>query len=324
VELSAKNKPHLALISGKEPFYWDFRRKPPDGNLNVRLLSGWELDLEHLHDSMMTKLLGVAQHNQLEWLKDGIRRHIPLDLIHPEGHTVLTIAAQYGSLETMDYLLDLGLNPAFYVATHMQYNAYFAACAGGQYEAVKRLLVHPSKKIRIGMEEPRHHQSGLQVAVHNTRFDFAKQLINDYPELLSHCDSLGRTVFGTALSIFITSTFITFIQDKTREKELESFCLEMLSFENPFQKMSDEAVASIEVLLNPVLSTFDKANKEQRMTAENAVILIQLLSPQLGSALIKLAQNTSHEPLAQTFLAICDKSQGILHRFKSQLQPQEK
>lgn len=292
---------HLSNSLKKEKFFYDESKRPIQDRLNIRLLAPWNLDLEHLDQSMTIKLLGVAQFNQLEWLQRGIEGNIPLDLIHENGHTVLTIATQFGSREVVEYLLDLGLNPAFFAEKGMHYNAYFSACAGGQYEMISLLLAHESHKISVEMVEPRHLQSGLQVAVHNLQFECARQLIREYPQFLKQLDKLSRSVLGTFLSIFVTST-LNYVTEQKRTKELEQFGLDLLAYENPFQAMSDEALPAMQVILNSVLASFYPSDKSQRMTPLNGVRTIFLVAPRFGQALLELAQENPQQTLNSQFI----------------------
>lgn len=282
-------KPVLTLVE-KVPFYSDMSKQHENASPNIRLLTGWDLDLENLQESMLLKFFGAAQHNQLDWVQHGVQGNIPLDLIHEEGHTVLTVAAQFGAKEVTEYLLDIGLNPAFFAEKGMHYNAYFSACAGGQFDIVDMLLNHPNNKVTLDMVEPRHHQSGLQVAVHNLQFDCAKQMIETYPALLTHLDELGRTAFGTALSIFVTTTFTDYVEKQQCEPALEDFCLYMLRYENPFQKVAEGAIPSIQVIIQSAFATFHKGDRSEQMTPLNAVRTIFLACPRLGEALLELAQ----------------------------------
>lgn len=292
---------HLSNSLKKENFFYDESRRPVQDRLNIRLLAPWNLDLEHLEQSMTIKLLGVAQFNQLEWLRHGIEANMPLDLIHENGHTVLTIATQHGSRAVVEYLLDLGLNPAFFAEKGMHYNAYFAACAGGQYEMVSLLLAHRSHKISVEMAEPRHLQSGLQVAVHNLQFECARKLIGEYPQSLKQLDKLSRSVLGTFLSIFVTST-LNYVTEQKRAKELEQFGLDLLAYENPFQAMSDEALPAMQVVLNSALATFYPSDKSQRMRPLDGVRTIFLVAPRFGQALLELAKENPQQMLNIQFI----------------------
>ncbi|TAL64373.1 MAG: hypothetical protein EPN84_03520 [Legionella sp.] len=295
------------LEKNANSFYWNDKKKPREDLVNIRLLSRWDLDLQNLDESMMIKMLGVAQHNQLDWLKNGIEGNIPLHLVHPEGHTVLTIASQSGARDVVEYLLDLGLNPAFHAEKGMQYNAYFAACAGGQFAIIDYLLKHPNQQITLEMREPRHHQSGLQIAVHNLRFACAKQMIQNYPDVLTLLDKLNRSVMATFLSIFVTSTFNNHIEGKGLEPQMEDCGLFLLNYENPFTPIAQNAMPAMQVVLQSASASFHKANPDQLMSPLNAIRTIHLACPKLGEALFNLAQQNPHGRMEYHFIKHSEK-----------------
>lgn len=299
----------------REAFYCEESKFQP-GDLDLLLLADWDLDRTHLQESLTFKLLDIARRNQLHALQKGIRAHVPLKVSSPVGHTPLTIATQFGAKDVTQFLLDHGLNAAFFVEDYLHYNAFFFACAGGQYEMIRMLLNHPSKKVSIDMAEPRNHQSGLQVAVHNLQFELAKKLITEHPSLLLHTDKLKRTVGGTLLSIFVTNIFTDHVENTHREPELDAFCLFLLKNENPFHKVSVTAIPAMQVIINSALATFTPSNKSMRMTALDAVRTLHLATPQFAKALMELAERNPRGMLEHHFLTHSKKHLADMARLQ--------
>jgi len=168
------------------------------------------------------------------------------------------------------------------------------------------LLNHPSKTVTIDMVEPRHLQSGLQIAAHNLQFEFAQKFIQDHPESLLHLDRLGRTVFGTVLSIFVTTTF-AYIEQQDRQKDLEDFCLYLLTKENPFQKVSEAAIPSMQVVLQSRFASFHPSDKAEQMSPLNGVKTIMLACPKFGAALLELAEKNPKGSLEHHYITHAKK-----------------
>ena len=271
---------------------------PANNEINFEMIKSWRIDPNNPAESAVALLHRAAYMRKLEVLKQGIAAGIPLNAVSSTGTTLFSEAIRGNSVDVINYLFEIGLNPTYMNKQSNPRSAFHLACLRGIPELVEQFLAHSA--ISIDMPDAEQKQSGLQLAISAYEFKLAARML-ELGASPSFVDGRRRTPLAIALSYFCLGG-PAFGNPKT-ERDLERLCVQLMKAESPFTPINETARAAIEVILYPHLAfSARQAEAQEIPTAGEVLMRFHHCNPKFLHHLENLANQNPHGKNEKMFL----------------------